>query len=256
MAAPARHPGKPRVKKLRLLLILFGLGHPRGHLDRVRDDDGGRLGPAPDREPSAVPRRPLNSYLYDDHWHLIGLFAPPNHEVIDQFDQISWGMRRAIVAVEDRRFWSDPGVDLRGIARAVVADVTGGSRQGASTIAQQFVKNALSEQDNRTVFEKLREAALAYHLTRRWPKKKIIDGVPELDLLRQRRLRRRIRRARVLRQGARLRLGRRTRADELGLRRRPASLVRLDAHPARGGAAGRDGGRSERVRPAGPPAAA
>jgi penicillin-binding protein 1A len=115
-----------------------------------------------------------NSYLYDDHWRVIGLFAPPNHEVIDSFAQISWAMRRAIVSVEDRRFWSDPGVDLRGIARAVLADVTGGSRQGASTIAQQFVKNALAEQDNRTVFEKLREAALAYHLTRRWPKTQIL----------------------------------------------------------------------------------
>ena len=56
-----------------------------------------------------------------------------------------------------------------------MADVTGGSRQGASTIAQQFVKNALAEQDNRTVFEKLREAALAYHLTRKWSKQKILD---------------------------------------------------------------------------------
>ncbi len=115
-----------------------------------------------------------NSYLYDDHWHLIGQFAPPNHEVIDGFKQISPWMRRAIVAVEDRRFWTDPGVDLRGIARAVMSDVTGGSKQGASTIAEQFVKNALSEQDNRTIFEKLREAALAYHLTRRWPKQKIM----------------------------------------------------------------------------------
>ena len=115
-----------------------------------------------------------NSYLYDDHGHLIGLFAPPNHEVIDQFDQISWAMRRAIVSVEDRRFWSDPGVDLRGIARAALADVTGGARQGGSTIAQQFVKNALAQSDNRTVFEKLREAALAYHLTRRWPRKQIL----------------------------------------------------------------------------------
>jgi penicillin-binding protein 1A len=79
-----------------------------------------------------------------------------------------------MVAVEDKRFWSDPGVDIRGIARAFVADITGGSRQGASTIAQQFVKNALSEQNNRTVFEKLREAALAYHLTRRWSKEKIL----------------------------------------------------------------------------------
>src|SRR5205823_7985140 len=72
------------------------------------------------------------------------------------------------------RFYTDPGVDIRGIARAFLADVTGGSRQGACTIAQQFVKNALSEQNNRTVFEKLREAALAYHLTRKWSKEKIL----------------------------------------------------------------------------------
>ena len=169
-----RHPGKPRVKKLRLLLILFGLGILAvistvfGMMMAVASD-------LPQIENKQQYRTAANSFLYDDHWHLIGQFAPPNHEAIDQFDQISWGMRRAIVAVEDRRFWSDPGVDLRGIGRAVVADVTGGSRQGASTIAQQFVKNALSEQANRTVFEKLREAALAYHLTRRWSKKKIME---------------------------------------------------------------------------------
>src|SRR5436305_862268 len=72
------------------------------------------------------------------------------------------------------RCGGEPGVDRRGIARATVADVTGGSKQGASTIAQQFVKNALPEQANRTVFEKLRGAALAYHLTRRWSKQRIL----------------------------------------------------------------------------------
>ena len=41
-----------------------------------------------------------NSFLYDDHWRPIGLFAPPHHEVIDQFAQISQPMRQAIVAVE------------------------------------------------------------------------------------------------------------------------------------------------------------
>ena len=115
-----------------------------------------------------------NSYLYDDHWHLIGLLAPPNHEVVDTWPRLGWWTTHAIVAVEDKRFWSEPGVDLRGIARAVVADVGGGSTQGASTIAQQFVKQALVEQGNRTIFEKLREAALAYHLTRRWKKTKIL----------------------------------------------------------------------------------
>src|SRR5690348_573729 len=168
-----RRPGKPRVKKLRLLLILFGLAILAvistvfGMMMAVASD-------LPQIENNRQYAAAVNSYLYDDHWHLIGLFAPPHHEVIDKFDQISRPMRQAIVAVEDRRFWSDPGVDLRGIARAVVADVTGGSRQGASTIAEQFVKNALSEQNNRTVFEKLREAALAFHLTHRWSKRKIL----------------------------------------------------------------------------------
>jgi penicillin-binding protein 1A len=168
-----RRPGKPRVKKLRLLLILIGLAI----LAAISTVFGMMMAVAsdlPQIENRQEYRTAANSYLYDDHWHLIGLFAPPNHEVIDRFQQISPWMRRAIVSVEDRRFWSDPGVDLRGIARAVVADVTGGQRQGGSTIAQQFVKNALQEQNKRTIFEKLREAALAYHLTRRWPKQQIL----------------------------------------------------------------------------------
>src|SRR5438874_122598 len=57
----------------------------------------------------------------------------------------------------------------------IIADVTsGGAVQGAATITQQFVKNALAAQNDRTVFEKLREAALAYHLTRKWSKEKIL----------------------------------------------------------------------------------
>ncbi len=56
-----------------------------------------------------------------------------------------------------------------------IADVIEGKpTQGGSTITQQLVKNDLDAQDNRTVFEKLREAALAWHLTRRWTKKQIL----------------------------------------------------------------------------------
>src|SRR5437588_12039880 len=68
----------------------------------------------------------------------------------------------------------DPGADAPGIARTFRADGTGNATQGASTITEQFVKNALQAQNNRTVFEKLREAALAYHLTRKWTKQKIL----------------------------------------------------------------------------------
>ena len=116
-----------------------------------------------------------NSYLYDDKGRPIGIFAAPDPEVIDTFNQIAKPMRQAIVAVEDKRFWSDPGIDIRSLARALVADVTGGATQGASTITEQFVKGALSEEDNRTVLEKLREAALAFQLTHRWTPQKILS---------------------------------------------------------------------------------
>ena len=84
-------------------------------------------------------------------------------------------MKHAIISIEDRRFYTNSGVDLRGIARAAVEDVTsGGAVQGASTIPQQFVKISLAAENERTVFQKLREAALAYHLTRKWSKERIL----------------------------------------------------------------------------------
>src|SRR5581483_7866356 len=166
-------PPSPRLRKLRLILILVGLAILAiistlfGMLMAVASD-------LPQVENRSQYKLAANSYLYDDHWRPIGIFAPPNHVVIDTYDQIAPNMRNAIIAVEDRRFWSDQGVDLRGVARAALSDIGGGSTQGASTIAQQFVKNALSAQNNRTIFEKLREAALAYHLTRKWSKQKIL----------------------------------------------------------------------------------
>ena len=171
-------PPKPRLRKLRLLLILVGLGALAfvstvfGMMMAVASD-------LPQLENKQQYSKEANSFLYDDRWRPIGIFAPPNNVVIDEItggkEEISPAMQDAIVAIEDKRFFTSPGVDIRGIARAFVADVTGGSRQGASTIAQQFVKNALSQQNNRTVLEKLREAALAYHLTRKWSKQKILQ---------------------------------------------------------------------------------
>jgi penicillin-binding protein 1A len=168
-----QRPPKPRLRKLRLLLILTGLGALAcistvfGMMMAVASD-------LPQLENRALYKHAANSYMFDDQGHPIGLFAPPDHQVIDTFQQISPDMRRAIIAVEDKRFWSESGVDIRGIGRAFLSDVTGGPTQGASTITEQFVKNALAEANNRTVFEKLREAALAYHLTREWKKGKIL----------------------------------------------------------------------------------
>ena len=75
-------------------------------------------------------------------------------------------MRHAIVAIEDRRFWEHDGVDLRGIGRALVADIRHqGVVEGGSTITQQFVKNAL-DRDQKTIARKVREAAYAWQLER------------------------------------------------------------------------------------------
>src|SRR5579862_3104686 len=127
---------RPRLRKLRLLAILVGLGVLAvistlfGMLMSVASD-------IPQIENVTQYSAGHNSYLYDDHGRPIGIFAAPDPEVIDGWDQISQSMVHAIVAVEDKRFWSAPGIDLRGIARAFVSDVSGGATQGASTIAEQ-----------------------------------------------------------------------------------------------------------------------
>jgi penicillin-binding protein 1A len=161
------------VRWLRLLVILVGFGFLAlasmvfGMMMSVASD-------LPQLENRQEYKHEANSIMYDYRGRPIGLFAPPNHAVIIRYGQISRWMRDAIVSVEDRRFWHEPGFDVRGILRAALSDLTGGSYQGASTIAEQFVKNALAEQNNRTIFEKLREAALAFQLTHRWSKPKIL----------------------------------------------------------------------------------
>jgi penicillin-binding protein 1A len=89
---------------------------------------------------------------------------------------ISPWMKHAIVAVEDKRFYEHRGVDLRGMGRAVWADITNhGTVQGGSTITQQFVKNAyLTSQ--KTIGRKLVEAALAWQLEQKWTKDRILSA--------------------------------------------------------------------------------
>ncbi len=116
-----------------------------------------------------------NSVLLDYRGRKLGILTNNQNVVLVGEYQIAPAMKHATIAIEDKRFYTNPGFDLKGIARAALADVGAGrSAQGASTITQQFVKVALEAQGKRTAFEKLREAALAYHLTRKWPKEKIL----------------------------------------------------------------------------------
>src|SRR4051794_23582006 len=173
----ARRPRKPkpgRIKKLRLLIILAGLGLLAivstffGMMMAISQD-------LPQLENKKEFAEAKNSVVVDDQGNKIGTLLNNNNRQLLSSDQISPYMKQAAVAIEDRRFYEHNGVDIQGMARAGLQDLLpGGSTQGASTITEQFVKNALEAQGSRTVFEKFREAALAYHLERQWTKDKIL----------------------------------------------------------------------------------
>jgi penicillin-binding protein 1A len=132
--------------------------------------------PALENEPRYRGQGARNSVLTDVRGERLGRLASDDNRLFVRYEQVSPFMRDAIVSVEDERFATNNGVDLRGIGRAFVQDVIQRrAAQGGSTITQQFVKNALQAQDERTVFQKLRESALAYHLTRKWGKQKILQ---------------------------------------------------------------------------------
>ena len=177
-------PPKPKLKKLRLAVVLLGLtvlamiSTLFGMLMAVAGD-------LPALENQAEFKRAQNSVLWPDSpdckfgeedstCELATLTGNQNRILLDE-GKISPNIKNAVVAVEDKRFYSHEGVDYTGIARALWQDIAArGAVQGGSTITQQFVKNALAAQGNRSVFQKLREAALAYHLERRWSKEKIL----------------------------------------------------------------------------------
>jgi penicillin-binding protein 1A len=118
-----------------------------------------------------------NTYVYaNDHHTVLAILRGEQARILVPSDKISPWMKHAIVAIEDKRFYEHRGVDLRGMARAVWADVSHrGVVQGGSTITQQFVKNAyLTSQ--KSVGRKLIEAALAWQLEQKWSKDKILTA--------------------------------------------------------------------------------
>ncbi|HWI08860.1 MAG TPA: transglycosylase domain-containing protein, partial [Solirubrobacteraceae bacterium] len=165
--------GRPRLKRLRLALILFGLSI----LALVSTVFGMMMAVAADLpalENQREFQRAQNSLLVDVRGDYLATLADQGRIIVRSKD-IALSMQHAIIAIEDERFYQNDGVDLRGTARALWTDITSRSVvQGGSTITQQFVKNATEKQSKRTLVEKIREAALAYHLTRKWSKQKIL----------------------------------------------------------------------------------
>lgn len=91
-------------------------------------------------------------------------------------DQISKYMAQATVAIEDKDFYNHGAFDVRGIIRAGVNDLKGGSTQGGSTITQQLVKLDQEWTNDRTISRKVKELILAVELEREYSKDDILTG--------------------------------------------------------------------------------
>src|SRR3954471_15382652 len=163
----ARPPKRRRIRKLRLTALLFvalllGLSaFTFGLLTAIAEQ-------IPALEPARqAQHQQANTYVYaGDGKTILAILRGSQARIVVDSEDISPWLKHSIVAVEDKRFYLHNGIDVRGILRAVKADITNhGTVQGGSTITQQFVKNAI-DQNERTISRKLREAALAWRLER------------------------------------------------------------------------------------------
>ncbi|GAA1352683.1 transglycosylase domain-containing protein [Streptomyces beijiangensis] len=90
-------------------------------------------------------------------------------------DQIPLEVQRTFVAAENKSFYDDNGIDLKGLARGLYNTASGKGKQGGSTITQQYVKNYYLSQDQ-TVTRKLNELVISLKVDRKFTKKEILAG--------------------------------------------------------------------------------
>lgn len=117
------------------------------------------------------PKIPLRIYTADGA--LLGEFGEERRDFVP-IGEIPQVMKDALLAIEDSRFYEHGGVDYRGVARALVADLTGGVRQGASTITMQVARNFFLSRE-KTIKRKLAETLLAYRIESALTKDQILE---------------------------------------------------------------------------------
>jgi membrane peptidoglycan carboxypeptidase len=112
---------------------------------------------------------------YSDGKHQLGTFATQDRESIS-IKEIPASMQAAAIAAEDRSFYTNRGIDLKGIIRAARNNATSGQIQGGgSTITQQYVKILYLTQEQ-SYKRKLKEAILSIKIHNQLSKKQILEG--------------------------------------------------------------------------------
>ncbi|WEV53306.1 transglycosylase domain-containing protein [Bifidobacterium sp. ESL0704] len=122
--------------------------------------------------PEKIAMAEKTKIYYADGTTPVGDFATQNREIIS-CDALPKYIGQSMVASENQSFYKDTGVDFKGIARALLNNVSGGARQGASTITQQYAERYYMG-DTHTYAGKVREAILAMKITKSQDKDKVL----------------------------------------------------------------------------------
>src|SRR5215831_2414859 len=111
--------------------------------------------------------------VYDAAGNTIGKLGVQDRDpaALNEVPQI---LINAVIATEDKTFWKNPGIDVGGVSRAFVENLTSGKiSQGGSTITQQLVKNRILG-NKRDIQRKAKELILAYRLNDKYSKREIL----------------------------------------------------------------------------------
>ncbi|WP_055493966.1 transglycosylase domain-containing protein [Streptomyces sp. TP-A0356] len=116
-----------------------------------------------------------NVYYWSDNTPMVATGGEINRQIIN-YSEIPTEMRYAVISQENKTFETDSGIDPNGIARAVLNMASGGQTQGGSTITQQYVKNAMLNDQSQTISRKFKEIFVAIKVGTQVPKDKIMAG--------------------------------------------------------------------------------
>jgi membrane peptidoglycan carboxypeptidase len=122
--------------------------------------------------PESLPLPQVATILYADG-SVMARIGTENRTIVT-LDKVPKTVQWDMLAAEDRGFFTEPGVSVRGTLRAAMSDATGGDTQGGSGITQQYAKNAYLS-DARTLSRKLKELAIAVKLSRQYSKEHILE---------------------------------------------------------------------------------
>jgi len=130
-------------------------------------------------KPGDIRTNQVSTIYASDGSELAKIVPPEGNRVDVDINQVPIHVRNAVMAAEDRDFYSNPGFSITGFARALHNNLFGNEIQGGSTITQQYVKNALVG-DQRTgiggLIRKAKELVISTKMSQQWSKDEVLQA--------------------------------------------------------------------------------